>query len=325
MKPRKVLLCFEKYCDMNPDMKLTNSYHNFLNTFSQSRPNDVYHVMHYDESLMVYGVHIDSVLPAYCKAYGIESVMFILLGGQSCNPSNETFRKLKEAGVFLCFHWPDTGPGWGTNTIQEIGELADLNISWDNPRSQYHDSLPPLHKYQNMWVPQDPNFFFNRDPKDIDASFVGSCRYPDRQYFLGYLKEKNPKFLICGGQREESLSPEKYAEMIRRSKIVVNFSASPAGFWQTKGRIFEAFASGGMLLEYSNPSTAKLFTAGVDYIEFSSKEELVESIDFYTKNPDIRDKIALSGYNKFMNNYTAQHFWDSIMENVNTTLDARQA
>jgi len=57
----KVLLCFEKYCDLNPDMKLTNSYHNFLNTFSESCPEYVFHTMHYDECSLVYGTHFDEI------------------------------------------------------------------------------------------------------------------------------------------------------------------------------------------------------------------------------------------------------------------------
>lgn len=316
----KVLLCFEKYCDLNPDMKLTNSYHNFLNTFSQSQPDYIYHVMHYDESALVYGKHIDEVLADYCKKWDIKIIIFILLGGSPTNPTEKSYRKLKEMGVYLCFHWPDTGPGWGLQTIMSLQEYANLHISWDNPMSDYHSKFPYPQNHMHLWVPQDPNFFHGRDKKDIEVSFTGSTRYPDRQAFLSYAKNLCPNLLICGGQREANLTPELYAEVIRRSKISLNFSLSCAGFYQTKGRIFEVFASKSMLLEYKNPSTKKYFTPNVDYIEFENGNDLVEKIKYFTSHPQETETIAENGYKKYNSNYSAFHFWKRIMDRIESEL-----
>ena len=74
-KKQKVLLCFEKYCDLNPDMKLTNSYHNFLNTFSQNQSDYIYHILHYDECYLVYGKHVDEVLADYCQKWDIKIII----------------------------------------------------------------------------------------------------------------------------------------------------------------------------------------------------------------------------------------------------------
>jgi len=312
----KVLLCFEKYCDLNPDMKLTNSYHNFLNTFSESCPEYVFHTMHYDECSLVYGKHIDEILFDYCKKWDIKIVIFILLGGSSTNPSHTTFKKLRDHGIYLCFHWPDTGPGWGTETIKGLDGFSDLHISWDNPSSPFHDSFQFPKNHVHMWVPQDLSFYYPADNQDIDASFAGSTRYPDRQYILSRAQRSYPNLSICGGQREQNLSPEKYAEIIRRSKISLNFSLSPAGFFQTKGRIFEILASRSMLLEFKNPSTAKFFEPGKDYVEFENDQDLVERIKYYLSHPQERERIATSGYEKYLGNYTAKHFWRKIMSRI---------
>jgi len=320
MNNKKVLLCFEKYCDLNPDMKLTNSYHNFLNTFSKSCPKYIFHTMHYDESYLVYNKHIDDILTSYCEKWDIKIIIFILLGGSSVNPSNTTFKKLRDKGIYLCFHWPDTGPGWGTETIKNLEGLSDLHISWDNPSSPFHDSFPFPKNHMHMWVPQDLSFYYPAENQDIDVSFAGSTRYRDRQYILSRAQKKYPALAICGGQREQNLSPETYAEIIRRSKISLNFSLSPAGFYQTKGRVFEILASKSMLLEFKNPSTPKFFQPNEDYVEFENEEDLVEKIKYYLSNPEERERIANNGYQKYHNNYTAKHFWHKIMNKIEEDL-----
>jgi hypothetical protein len=318
---KKVLLCFEKYCDLNPDMKLTNSYHNFLNTFSRSCPEYVFHTMHYDESKLVYEKHIDEILPQYCSKWDIKIVIFILLGGSDTNPSLSTYSKLRDMGVYLCFHWPDTGPGWGTETIKSLSGYSDLHISWDNPRSRFHDNFKFPDNHINLWVPQDPTYFYKENVQDIEISFAGSSRYLDRQFFLHHAQKECPELLICGGQREANLSPELYAEVIRKSKIGLNFSLSPANFFQTKGRIFEILASCSMLLEFKNPSTSKLFTPNEDYVEFENERDLVNKIKYYVSHQEERCKIAMSGYKKYMENYTAEHFWKKIMSRIEEEME----
>jgi glycosyltransferase involved in cell wall biosynthesis len=320
MNKNKVLLCFEKYCDLNPDMKLTNSYHNFLNTFSRSCSNYIFHTMHYDEANLVYGKHIDEILVDYCKKWNIKIINFILLGGSTTNPSIETFKKLKELNIYLCFHWPDTGFNWGLQTIQELDQVSDLHVLWDNPSSAYHDSFNFSKKHLKMWVPQDLTFYYPSSTQDINASFVGSTRYRDRQYFLSKLIKQYPEIAICGGQREDNLSPELYAEIIRRSKIGLNFSLNPSGFFQTKGRVFEIIASQSMLIEFKNPSTSKLFKPGEDYVEFENEIDLADKIKYYLSNEKERKEIALNGYKKYQENYTDKHFWNKIMNTIEQQL-----
>lgn len=320
MKEKKVLLCFEKYCDYNPDMKLSNSYQNFLNTFSNSCPDYIFHTLHPDECLMVYGKSIDEILINYCFKWKINVIVFMLPGPSptlDVNPSLSAFKKLREMGVYLCFTWPDTGPGWGTQTISRLEGYSNLHISWDNPRSPYHDAFGWPANHEHLWVPQDPNYFYKQEEQKIDVSFVGSTNnYPDRKHFLNYAKKEYPNLFLCGGQREGNLSAEVYAETIRSSKIGINFSLSLAKFYQTKGRVFEVTASCSMLLELKNPSTAKLFEPGKDYVEFETQLELVDKIRYYLEHEDERSQIAINGYNKYQSNYTAFHYWKKIMDRI---------
>src|SRR5438045_793593 len=311
-----VLFLIDKWCDARPDLSLSPFWPTLIGTFSQTQPKYKFNTLHFDESWLVYKKHIDDVVLNYCKHFKTDIIVATLLGGSAMNPSVECFRKLREMGIYIVIVWPDTGPGWGLNTINQYNDVVDLHISIDNPASHYHDLLPKNEKHWLLWSPQDSHLYFKQDEKDIDVSFVGSPRYPDRQLFLNYLLINYPQIVIRGGQREEKLTPEKYAEYIRRSKISINFSLSPAGFWQSKGRVFDIVCAGGLLLEHANPATPRFFKPGEDYVEFSRPEDLLEKIHYFIQNEDERLKIAAQGNKTFMENYTAQHFWDKFLGRV---------
>lgn len=314
----RLLFVTERWCDGTPNLGLTNNFHNLFNTFSQAQGDRYnWNTIHLDEAAVVYGTHIDEILPKYCLQWDIKVIVFSLLGQSPVNPSKACYEKLKSLGVYLCFMWPDTGIGWPTQTINQLENLADLNIIWDNPTSSAHNALTKSNKWLELWVPQDQTMFYT-DKQTIPVSFIGSDRYADRTQYLNFFKSKLPEYtqFIRGGQREEKLSPESYARLIRQSSIGINFAASPAGFWQTKGRIFEILASSSLLLESKNPATEKLFTPGEDYVEFTTPEDLVEKTKYYIENQTERRMIAESGHKKYMEKYTAYHFWEAIMDRI---------
>jgi glycosyltransferase involved in cell wall biosynthesis len=314
----KVLFVTEKFCDGTPDLGWTNNFHNLFNTFSHDYGSSCnWNTIHLDEALSIYGIHINNLLPSYCEKWGINIIIYSLLGQSPVNPSLEVYAKIKKMGIFQCFMWPDTGPGWGTETIKIIKDLGDLHVSWDNPCSEYHDRQIPEKNHVNLWVPQDKSLFYKQEEQDIQVSFIGSPRYYDRQVLLNELIRANIKLVIQGGQREGKLSPEHYAQLIRRSKIGLNFSLSPANFFQTKGRVFEILACGSMLLEYKNPATAKLFTPNIDYIEFENSIDLINKIKYFSENEEERAKIAENGYKTYQKKYTSKLFWDFIMDKAN--------
>ena len=43
---------------------------------------------------------------------------------------------------------------------------------------------------------------------------------------------------------------------------------------------------------------------------------MIAKADYYVNNEEEAEKIALSGYNKYINNYTARHYWDLVFENL---------
>lgn len=313
---KQALFVTEKWCDANPSLALTNNFRNLFGSFAHSCPNFTYNTLHLDESAIIYQKHINDILPNYCKKFKTDIIIYSLLGVSPANPSIETFNRIKNMGIYQCIMWPDSA-SWAINRIKQIGNSVDINILWDNPVSPYHDLMLPLPITKCMWVPQDNSIFFDDNKiKDIDVSFIGSDRYPDRREYISILQKTIKSFVFRGGQREENLSEFEYADLIKRSKISINFSGNPEGFSQSKGRVFEILACNSLLMESANLSTKKILNND-EYVEFSSIDDLIEKIKYYLNNDDKRIEIARKGFDRYNRDYCSKTFWHSILKEAN--------
>ena len=309
-------VCFisDKWCSGNPSLGLTNHFHNLFATFSETQLDYQIHTLHYDESAYVYNRHINDVILQYCLIHNIKVIFLCLMGDSPLNPSPEIIKKAKEMGIFICIFWDDSNPSDASNQ-NKFKDIADLNVSRDN--SSIINAAPERDNFLKLWTVESRALYYP-DEQTIPVSFIGSPRYKDRLANLTALYGLIPNITIRGGQREEGLSPEAYARLIRTSKIGINFSRNPMGegYYQLKGRVFEIISSKSLLLEEKNPCTPRFFTPNVDYVEFIDVKDLVDKINYYNNNESERLQIAENGYNKYLNNYTSKHFWDKIMEKV---------
>ena len=118
-----------------------------------------------------------------------------------------------------------------------------------------------------------------------------------------------------GGQNEDRLEITQYGELLRASKISLNFARpvfDEAGF-QCKGRVFESTLSGAMLLEQKNPETRRWFTPGTDYVEFTHERDLLDAVRHYLAHEDERAEIARAGCEKAHRLYSAHAYWRLIL------------
>lgn len=304
-----VLFLTEKWCDGNPSLGLSNHYQNLFGSLRCSFPEVKINIIHYDEFYLKYKEKIDSAIE-HIFSNSVPDIVFVsFLGDSYVNPSIETFKFLKQRGSKICFFWPDTGYSWALNKINQIGKIADLHISWggENVAHNYMD------RQLWLWAPQNEKMFYNEQEKIISASFIGSINgYKDRKVFLNYALAKNLNVLVLGGQREGKLTPEEYSYYIRKSKIGINFSESPSGFDQMKGRVIEIISCGSMLFEKKNSITSKFLTPNVDYVEFQNLQDFEDKLNYYLNNDEERNKIAFNGYKKYIENYSAKNFWSNI-------------
>ena len=302
----------EKWCDANPEMGLSNHYHNLFGALKHSKLDVDFKIVHFDETRMIHNNHIDNILPKIVKKYSPDIIMVSLLGKYPFNPSLNCLSQCKnQSKSKLCFIWCDTGNDWGKPQINQIGDVADLHISWDVPSDQ-----PLRNNHINLWTPEDSKLFYFEPNKKVDLSFIGSPRYQDRAMCLQYLIQKGLPIMVRGGQREQKLIPEQYASFLRGTKISINFSHSPDGIFQLKGRVLESLASGCLLLEQDNAHTNSMFEDGKDFVSFKNPDELANKAKYYLEYDDERKKIAIAGNKKFIENYTAEHYWKKVFERL---------
>jgi len=154
--------------------------------------------------------------------------------------------------------------------------------------------------------------------KSIDLSFIGQVdgyRNGRLIYISRLLQLKeNSNFNICilSNIRDQFLPWDDYFEIIRRSRIVFNFSESHH-MHQFKGRVVEALFANCLLLEHVESPISRYLTPGLHYTTYSSPRDLINKICYYVKNPSIAEKIASNGREFALRNFTSTRYWNALL------------
>jgi hypothetical protein len=315
---KKILFVTEKWVDADPSKGLTNNYHNLFKSFSNTFPDNRFGIIHYDEYSSLKKNHIDNFLIKTIKKKKPDLIIFSLLGKSELNPTEKSFETAKEEGCKSIFIWPDIGVDWGMPEINKFNDKgwSDFHVCWGREKNvrQNHKNLLWL------WAPQDEKLYHPADGnfQDISISFLGSKdnRYQERIHYLKYLQDNGIDCVVGGGQREKRLSTKQYADIMRRSKISLNFPFCPSGFDQCKGRVWEILASRSLLFERKNEATEGMLEPGTHYVEYTSPQDLVEKYHYYINNEDERKQIAQNGYDVYYEKYSAKCYWEQVMRNI---------
>jgi glycosyltransferase involved in cell wall biosynthesis len=161
------------------------------------------------------------------------------------------------------------------------------------------------------WLPLagDPEYHGKKNLNKIyNIGFVGGLGMGNRKKFLLNLKREYPNSFIGPADCK------KIGEIYSQSKIVINYSIKN----DLNMRIFEALMSGSMLItnRIKNNGFNELFEENKDLVVFDSWKDLKEKIDYYLKNEEEREKIALSGYQKAINYHKYEDRIKFILEKI---------
>lgn len=294
-----------------------SQYDNIVYTFAKDVPECEYDILSLDESAFIYSQHIDTAIKRYCSHFNFDIVIIIRLGISELNPTIECIQYLKDLGKYVCFFWLDTNP-WDVEYQRQYKDLIDLNVSWDVPSHNGQLYKNPDSNQLSLWTPES-NLVFYPSEQVIPVSFVGSLRYNKRAEYISFAKSQIPELKLAGGQREDNLSTFSYGEIIRSSKININFPQHGMGYEQSKGRVFQAIASKSLLLENANASTRSVLTPNKDYVEFDTKEDLCDKIKYYLSHEKEREIIASQGHETYLKKYTSKIFWQTVMSKIHAT------
>jgi len=236
--------------------------------------------------------------------------------GRDENPKLATLQILSDKmGIPIVAMWWDHV--WDIHILnaEMLRSCIRLNVVGDT--STFFSKVSHPEKYLLLWGPQAPRFFYDsKGERDIPISFVGRLSKKGRKEKIAALKEADIGFYHTGGQQEHPIPFEEVASICRRSKIIVNFSASPSGNPQVVARVMEATLSSAMLLEEDNPETRRLFDPMVDYVPYKGVDDLVEKARYYLEHEDERAAIAESGCQRATENYNNVVFWKTVFNRV---------
>lgn len=305
----KVAVLMEKFCDLNPSLGETSAYYNIVGSLLSSGIVKDLMIYHYDEYLINTGKRIDQLVIDQLRENRPDCLAVSYYPfTDSRNVNSETFDQIKQMGIPVIFIWFDYIHKHIRDLAQNIGSFGSLNVVVDTFE---HTS----EKFMPMWVPQDERIFNQDiDTKDINICFNGSMNgYGERHKYINYLKN-HLNVHIDGGQREHRLTLQQYSKILKRSKISLNFPNKPDGSVQGKCRIYESMLCGCLLMEKTNPVIERWFAPSIDYIPFTSEEELVDRAKYYLANDSEREKITNSATKKMRENYSSKNWWEIVIK-----------
>ena len=302
----KVLFVTEKWADANPNMPITNSQHNLFGSLEASGLAD-YECIHYDEYFHTHHKPIDEFLVQKVIETHPDITIFCLLPHPTTyNPRNVTYEAIAKH-TKIVFVWPDATYEYIVKMADEVAPYTSLSVMWDCDKTWY-----PGTKFLHLWTPQDPRIYYNANlVRDINVSFTGCPDYPDRKMYLQDLP-----IYITGGRKNAYKDINDYANILQRSKIVLNFSRSVDGYPQLKGRVFEVMSCGAMLMESSNDINwiDRWYIPDLHYVSFSNVTELKEKIQYYLVHEEDRVRIAQNGCRKTLECYNNVTWWMRVFQ-----------
>ena len=179
-------------------------------------------------------------------------------------------------------------------------------------------------------------------PVKYDVSFVGGYS-PFRQWILRQLKNRgiNVNVFGRGWESEKSwVSQDEIINIFNQSKINLNLSNSinydlkflcwslfnPRSYKpllllrktkeQIKGRHYEINGCGGFQLSYFVPGLNLAFEIDKEIAVYENNNQLANEIIFFLKEEEIRNKIAVNGYNRSQKDHKASGYLKTLVDKV---------
>ena len=304
-----ILILRNKFYSKRSDQPSTEELH--LDHTLMASKLATFETLTYDHDLLISPLS-DLQLIAKCREVRPDAIILSSWWTSPRHPSINSLKFVREhLGIPIAVLWWDTcSEGFWEKLLPFMGQF-DTHVIMDNPSLRYFDQENPyFQRILRLWTPQEKDLFSPSVERDIPVSFLGqiSSYRSYRSEIIDYLIDQQIPGHFLTNDRDQQVTHAKYAELMKRSRISLNFSYS-VSCHQLKGRIFDVMLSGAMLLESENDQISKLFMPMKDYVPFSSKEDLVEKIRYYLNNGQELTAIARQGQSTAIKHYNSDRFW----------------
>ncbi|MFQ5512795.1 MAG: glycosyltransferase [Myxococcota bacterium] len=187
---------------------------------------------------------------------------------------------------------------------RRVASYADVIVHFDWPLSAHPE------KTIFFPTPQPRDIFFPtaENGKTIDVSFVGDTKKADRARYV----ESLPGIVTTGGRNQERIPLDRYAELIRVSRLSLNIVDVREGIDQLNGRSFEVAHSRTALLQPDGPSLRRFLEPGKEFIPLEGPDDLPKKVQYYLEHEVERAEIAARAWRRVTREYSAERLWEQI-------------
>ena len=315
MKP-KVLFVREKWSDGNPGLGKSDGNY-MIPTLESSGVGEEPVIFYYDEGLgKSEAGTIDEQLLKIADHVKPDLIVFShLLSWGEQNIRRETFSALRHCGMKVVGVWHEGVAPDVIRVADEMIDCVDFHVVLDTKEQHLkHTKFPE--KYLGLYDPRDPAAFSDPGlPRDRLMSFVGTMLGRAHRCFGIAMLWANGIPCDTIGREGGIMPPEQYVDLLRRSKMGVNFADAGNGDTRHyKGRVAEVLLCGACLFERKNPEIQNILEPFIDYVEWETFEDLVDKVRYYARFEDERARIAERGKAKAQELLTGKVFWKAIFE-----------
>lgn len=310
---RKPLVMFigDYFCAGQPSMGLSEWEGNIAHSLDATGLADVV-CFHFDKYYYHTGKRGDSALIERIDELRPDYIVLIIYKQFGQDPAvmlENTMKVIQMMGVPVITIWGDLEAQQQRDILATVAPYCSKVIG--TASKEVVEGLG----YTYAHVPKDPRVFsLGTGVRDIDVVFSGSYGLgrEERQETLQHLLDNEVKLVVGGSEGRDHFSTEEYANRYKRAKLALSFSKAH-GINVVNARPFEVLNCGAMLLEQDSPELAKLYTPYVDYVPWTTNDDLLQKVRYYLTHEEERLLIAHNGYQKTQELYSAHAFWNKTL------------
>ena len=236
---------------------------------------------------------------------------------ESLNPAFLGKEKSRHGFKLIAF----VGDAWGSHWVPAAdawSEVCDI-VFHCAPETPFERECRFPEKLCWSGCPVNTRNFFRDEKKDFDISFVGTYVSGLRPFWLTVALQiaakLNLKHRLLPHKREAgvALTMDQYAAVLRRSRMVLNFSTRLGPLKMMTGRTWQAMNAGTVLLEEDNAFTSAYFVPFVHFIPFATRNELAYAIEFFSRNPAEAARVGEAASAFCRERYSAKEVWSQLI------------
>ena len=152
------------------------------------------------------------------------------------------------------------------------------------------------------------------------ARMIGSVNFSNTARLIWWAAAGQSKLPIevieTAVEGELKLTPERYADLLRESRFIINLSRRATGVSIITGRTIEALSAGGVLVEEDSFDTRYFLTPGIHYMPFLTWTDLCELVPMLLGDADRRRRLARDGQRWVQRHFSGDWYWAGLLDRL---------